>query len=449
VKSGICRILPRDWLVDLDMRLHLQDFSGHPFQVQLSRNLAARGHEVVHSYSSQYITGHGRLTLGPDDPASLRIHGIHAAAPMIKYSPLGRARFEFAYADAWRRSLEGEQFDVVVACNVPLFAMAKMRRYFAAHQQPWVFWHQDIYSAGMAAESSRRLPAPAARLTGRAFARAEIALVRDAAAVVAIGERFVHQYRRWGVRHDHVRVVPNWAPLDDLTPGERDNPWSIRQQLPTAPVRLMYAGTLGRKHNPLLLLELLDGCRDRGLDATLVVVSEGVGADDLALAAAGRDDVRILGYQPAEQLRDMLASADVMVALLEPDAAQFSVPSKVLSYLSAGRPTIALVPEGNPSAADVSKAGGFIGEPTQAGARAAADWLADVTLDPLGLAVLGEQARELAEERFDIDRIGTTFEQILQGAIGRPVRVHSSSGHRSFGHEPLLAVSSDGDGGMR
>jgi colanic acid biosynthesis glycosyl transferase WcaI len=252
----------------------------------------------------------------------------------------------------------------------------------------------------------------------------------------------VHQYRRWGVRHDHVRVIPNWAPLDELTPGERENDWSRGQQLPTGPIRLMYAGTLGRKHNPLLLLELLDACRARGLDANLMVISEGVGADDLAVAAAGRADVRILGYQPAEELSDVLASADVMVALLEPDAAQFSVPSKVLSYLSAGRPTIALVPDGNPSAADVSKAGGFIGPPTGDGARQAAAWLADVTIDPHGLAVLGERARALAEERFDIDQIGAQFEKILHGAAG----MTRSAG--APGHGALLAVSTDGDGGI-
>jgi colanic acid biosynthesis glycosyl transferase WcaI len=425
------------------MRLHVHDFSGHPFQVQLSRNLAARGHDVVHGYSSQYVTGRGRLSVTPSDPSSLRIEGIAAAVPMIKYAPLGRARFERAYADAWRRSLDGQHFDVVVACNVPLFAMAFMRRYFIARSQPWVFWHQDIYSAGMAAETSRLLPAPAARLSSRAFARAESALVRDASAVVAIGDGFVHQYRRWGVRHEHVRVIPNWAPLDELTPGDRDNAWSTRQRLPKAPIRLMYAGTLGRKHNPLLLLELLDSCRTNGLDATLIVISEGVGADDLARAAAGRDDVRILGYQPAEELSDVLASADVMLALLEPDAARFSVPSKVLSYLSAGRPTIALVPHGNPSAADVDKAGGFTAEPTRDGARAAAAWLAAVTVDPVGLAALGEQARALAEERFDIDRIGRQFEEILQQASGLPVRRTDDSRH-----EALLAVSRYGDGGL-
>lgn len=420
------------------MRLNLHDFSGHPFQAQLSRNLAARGHDVLHGFSSQYITGHGRLAVGAQDPSSLRFEGVSAAVPMVKYAPVRRARFELAYADAWCRHLEREQFDVVVACNVPLLAMAKMRRYFADRRQPWVFWHQDIYSAGMAAEASRRLPAPAARSAARAFAKAESALVRDADAVVAIGPAFLDQYRRWGLRSDHVSVIPNWAPLDELVPGERNNGWAAAHQLPREPIRLMYAGTLGRKHNPLLLLELLDGCLARGLDAVLIVVSEGVGADDLAAAAAGRRDVRILGYQPAEELSDVLASADVMVALLEPDAARFSVPSKVLSYLAAGRPTIALVPDGNPSADDVRMAGGFVAAPTKTGARESVSWLDAVATDPFALVALGRRARALAIDRFDIDLVGSRFEELLQDATHLPKAPRRGT---------LLGVSSDGDGG--
>ena len=114
------------------MRVNLHDFSGHPFQAQLARNLAARGHEVLLGYSSQYITGHGRLEVGPEDPPTLRMEGLTADVPMVKYSPLGRTRFELAYADAWRRRLAAEKFDVVVACNVPLFALARMRRFFSS-----------------------------------------------------------------------------------------------------------------------------------------------------------------------------------------------------------------------------------------------------------------------------------------------------------------------------
>jgi colanic acid biosynthesis glycosyl transferase WcaI len=146
------------------------------------------------------------------------------------------------------------------------------------------------------------------------------------------------------------------------------------------------------------------------------VVSEGVGAEDLAAAAVGRDDVRILGFQPAEELGDVLASADVMVALLEPEAAQFSVPSKVLSYLSAGRPTIGLVPAGNPAADDIQEAGGCVAEPTLDGARAAATWLSEINHDPESFALLGKKARALAEQRFDIRAITDTFDIVLEHA---------------------------------
>jgi glycosyltransferase involved in cell wall biosynthesis len=198
----------------------------------------------------------------------------------------------------------------------------------------------------------------------------------------------------------------------------------------------MYAGTLGRKHNPLLLLELLDQVKSRGVDATLIVISEGVGADDLRAAAGERADVRILDYQPAEQLSDVLASADVMVALLEPDAAQFSIPSKVHSYLCAGRPIIALVPEGNPAAEAVAQAGGFVAHPTVVGARSAGNWLAGVAHDRGALADLGARARALAVAEFDIDVISARFDEILHAAAGqrsRLVRAGKDGGNTTGG----------------
>jgi glycosyltransferase involved in cell wall biosynthesis len=398
------------------MRLNVHDFSGHPFQVQLSRELAARGHQVLHGYSAQFVTGRGRLDVDRADPDTLRIEGVYAQRPMVKYSPIGRTRFEMDYAVAWQAELEREHFDVVVACNIPLFSLARMRRFFAQRNQPWVLWHQDLYSLGVGAEADRRLPRALAGAVGSGAQRLERAQVTDATGVVAITDAMLDQYRRWGVDRNDVNVIPNWAPLDDITPGERDNDWSRENRLPVDAVRLMYAGTLGRKHNPLLLLELLDAAKARGINAVLVVASEGVGADDLAAAAGSRPDVRMVGYQPAQRFSEMLASADAVVALLEPDAAKFSVPSKVLSYLSAGRPIIALVPAGNPAAADVEQVGGFVGTPTSAGAAAAAAWLEATASNRSGLRQIGHRSRALAEQRFDITRIGDSFEQVLRTA---------------------------------
>jgi glycosyltransferase involved in cell wall biosynthesis len=401
------------------MRVNVHDYSGHPFQVQLSRELAARGHEVLHNYAAQYVSGHGRLTCTPDDPPTLRIEPVHARSPLVKYSPLRRIRFELDYAGAWQDMLDREPFDVVVSCNVPLFAVARMRRYFERRRQPWVFWHQDIYSLAIGAEATRRLPGPLATAARRAVEAMEARQVGSADGVVAITDAMTAQYRAWGLPASHAAVIPNWAPIDDIAPVARDNAWVAENGLPEGPLRLLYAGTLGRKHNPLLLLQMLDGIRARGVDAMLVVASEGEGADDLAAAAGERADVRVVGYQPAERFSEVLSSADAVVALLEPDAGRFSVPSKVLSYLSAGRAILALLPADNPAADDVRAAGGYVGPPDAAGAVGAADWIVRTTKDPAALEGIGLRARALAEDRFDIARIADRFEQAFERAAGR------------------------------
>jgi glycosyltransferase involved in cell wall biosynthesis len=392
------------------MRVNLHDFTGHPFQVQLARALAARGHDVLHLYAGQYVTGRGRLDVTSDDPKSLRIEPLNACLPMRKYSPVGRIRFELAYAAAWRERLAGEQFDVVITANAPLVVLSRMLRYLA--RGPWVLWHQDITSLAVSAEAARKLPRPGAAALARIAQRLERAHVRAADAVVAIGEHFLVQYRSWGLATGHVRVIPNWAPLEDVTPGERENAWAQRNQLSPDGLRLLYAGTLGRKHNPRLLLDILDRVQATGTDAHLVVCSEGAGADELAAAAGERPDVRVLGFQPADDLRDMLASADIVLALLEKDASMFSVPSKVLTYLAAGRPIVGLMPADNPAAADIAESGGYTADPDRAGAQAAAAWI--VTAAGTGrLDAIGAAARALAEERFDIDRITDQFEAVL------------------------------------
>jgi colanic acid biosynthesis glycosyl transferase WcaI len=423
-------------LVGVLVRVHVHDHSGHPFTVQMSGHLAAQGHEVVHGYSAQFESPHGRLEVGADDPAELRIQALSAGVAFAKYSPVQRTRYELSYARAWQRHLHEQPADVVVACNVPLFTLSRMRRYFARHKQPWVLWHQDIYSRAIADEAARALPALAAGLARQRLYRMERSQVAGAGAVLAIGEDFVREYERWGLSTTHVHVLPNWAPIDEILPGQRDNGWAQRHGLPQDALRLMYAGTIGRKHNPMLLVELLDAVQAAGVEADLTVVSEGEAADDLAAATTGRRDVRILPFQPVDELSDVLASADVCVALLEPAAAQFSVPSKVLSYLCAGRPTIGLVPERNAAAEDIAQTGGFVASPSSEGAMLAAGWVASIWDDPAKRVEIGARARARAVDRFDIGRIGAEFEKVLcevvAGDPASPGRRHGRSGQRSY-----------------
>lgn len=417
------------------MKIRVHDFSGHPFQAELSRELAHRGHAVEHVSCDQYVSGKGHLQRLDDDAPTLSFAGMRLGLPFEKYSPITRIRYEARYGKAWIRRSKDVPSEVTIASNVPLISHFRWAVWARLRRHPWIFWHQDIYSAGLGDEARNKLPRPLAALAARVFDRMERYCARTAAHVVAIGDGFTGTYRRWGVDPGRVSVIPNWAPLGKIFPTERDNPRSADLFGDDATLRLVYAGTIGRKHNPQLLVELLDRAAARGVKVSLTVVSEGDAAADLAQVAVERPelDLRVLPFQPADDLPYVLGASDVLVALLEPDATAFSIPSKVLSYMAAGRPILGLMPTDNPAAQDILASGGCVAEPTPEGAGQAAEWLATLAGDPAAVAQAGRRAREIAEEKFEVGAITARFDAILAAAEAGAVP----------------AVDSDGDAGRQ
>lgn len=395
------------------MRLHVHDFSGHPFQVELSRALARLGDEIQHSYCSQYVSGKGTMSRCADDPESLSITAVRGSVRFEKYHPMKRAVFEVVFArDLWT-VLKAGRPDAVVLCNAPLMTTYLLALMFRRRRILWIYWHQDIYSMGMRDELARKFPSRVAKALAAPFFRMERSCVRRAGSVVAIDEVFRDQYREWGIDTGHVTVVPNWAPLDEIVPVDRDNDWARDLELPKDRFRILYSGTLGRKHNPLLLLRLLRSLVVRGVDAHLTVVSEGDGVEQLRVDAGDDERVTVLGFQPAERLSEVLSSADVLVVILEPEASRFSIPSKVLSYLAAGRPIVGLMPHDNAAANAIQAVGSLTSRPDDGGVDDIADQLESLAADPDRRTRLGAESRAYAEREFDVDRVSRQFRNLL------------------------------------
>jgi glycosyltransferase involved in cell wall biosynthesis len=418
-------------VADRPASIQVHDFSGHPFQAELSRELAGRGLTVEHAFSTQYTSGKGVLEHRPGDPETLTFQAIETPSRFEKYSLVRRLAFERSFAAAWIDQLTRKRPDLVIACNVPLFALHRFSRFARRTGLPYVLWHQDVFSLALSEELDRRLwqvpllHRPIVRTGSRVVTRLEREIVAGARRVVAIDRAFVRQYEAWDLDTSHVEVIPNWAPVHEIVPQERDNAWAEANLGRKEPLRLLYAGTLGRKHNPLLLVELIDRLRERGIDAELTVISEGEGAALLAEEATKRPAitgfVRLLPFQPAERLSQVLSSGDVLVALLEPGASTFSIPSKVLSYLAAGRPVLGIMPADNPAAIDIEEVGGCVVQPDHDGVSAAAEWLATLSADPARMTELGVRSRELAVERFGIEGIAKRFIEVIDGTTSEVV----------------------------
>ena len=125
------------------------------------------------------------------------------------------------------------------------------------------------------------------------------------------------------------------------------------------------------------------------------------------------DSLLVNPYQPYEEISNVLGTADVLVANLEPDAGIFSVPSKVLAYHCAGRPMLIAVPEENLAAKIVTDNGsGLVGNPSDTNlfCRNAES----LYQDHRNRAEMGRKAQSYAMNNFDIGKISDHFEEIIQ-----------------------------------
>lgn len=397
------------------MRIVVHDYAGHPFQVQLSRELAGRGHDVVHLHCAEYTTGKGALERQAEDPAGFDVRGVSIGEPLQKYSMTKRIPQETKYAKRLFREVSAFRPDAVISSNNPLFSQRSFMRKARGAGWPIVFWQQDIYSFAMRDVAARKLPVIGG-FVGNRFVALEKRLLRQSDAVVVISDDFLPTLLEWGVSTQKSHVIENWAPLDEIGPGSQDNPWSRRHGLENKTV-FLYSGTLGLKHNPELLLQLALRMRDRD-DVRVVVNSEGLGADWLREHASQHDlpNLKMLGFQSYEDLPDVLATASVVIAILEREAGVYSVPSKVLTYHCAGRPILASIPKENLAARIIaSNNSGLVVPPGDV--EAFVDAAAQLLEDPERMRQSSRAARSYAERTFDIGRIGDEFERILRSVV--------------------------------
>jgi colanic acid biosynthesis glycosyl transferase WcaI len=392
------------------MRILVHDYPGQPFQPQLSRHLARLGHEVQHVFFADFQAPRGALTPRADDPPTFSIRGLSLGKPFEKYNFFKRVFQEIAYGRLLAEAIGAFKPDVALAGNAPLDIQAISTKYCRRHGIPLVYWHQDIYSVAIDKILRRKFPVIGA-LIGARYIALEKWLLRSSDHVVTITEDFLPILTEWGIPRERITVIENWAARENLTAAPRDNAWAREHGLADKLV-FLYSGTLGLKHNPDLLLKLAQRYRDRP-DVRVVVNSEGLGSDWLREKGAGLGSLLLLPFQPFERLPEVLATGDVLISVLEPDAGIFSVPSKVLTYLSAGRPVLGAIPAENLAARMIMRnEAGLIVPPDDTSAfLSAAGKLAD---DPGLRARLGKNALDYATKTFDIDAITARFSGLLE-----------------------------------
>ena len=366
--------------------------------------------DVLHLHCGSFRTGKGAVD--DDDIDGLRIEAIALSREFARYSPWTRFRQEREYGLKASARVREFRPDVVLSANTPLLAQKRLLSETKRLGSRFVFWQQDILGIGDS-KSPRAALRTVRNGDRQPLHRAgTLALAVRSDAVAVISDGFLPTLEQLRIPTDKIYVIENWAPIDELPLRPRANEWARQQGLVDKRV-VLYSGTLGLKHDPEAIVQLARHLSDQD-DVEVVVVSEGRGADWLRRRREEErlSNLRLLPFQPYAELPNVLASGDVLLTLLEADAGAFSVPSKVLSYLCAGRALLAAVPSDNLAAEVVRRSGGgVLVEPGDEGGLVAN--ATRLLADAGRREALGRQARRYAEENFDVAGIGDKFEAIL------------------------------------
>ncbi|MDI9409531.1 MAG: glycosyltransferase family 4 protein [Candidatus Pacebacteria bacterium] len=404
------------------MKILIHDFAGHGYSLSLSRQLAFRGHRVLHLYCADYPSPHGDL--GGESVAGLTVEAIACDGAYRRPSPMRRLRDDRAYARLL--AARGAEFkpEVILGGNGPLAAQSALIGLARRQGIPFVYWLQDLYGLAVTSLARERLGWLVGGLLGWCFKIWEGRLWRKSAAIIAISSDFTAALTRAAIPMERVTIIQNWADLAAfaaVSPAAVDS-WKESQGL-TGQRLILYAGTLGFKHDPQVLVRLAAALANypressTDLGVTLVVATEGRGRAILEgeKQALGLTRLHLLDYVPAAEFATLLAAAEFGLVILAESAGAYSMPSKSLSYAAAGRAILAELPRGNLVARLVEQAGmGEVVSPDSGDelARRVFDWLDQPRL----VADYGRNGRAYAEQAFAMDGIADRFERILVGS---------------------------------
>jgi colanic acid biosynthesis glycosyl transferase WcaI len=393
------------------MHILLNDYGGYAFAIDLSTALARHGHQVTHVYTS--ASGSPQGDFAPRDEKVRVINIPISANPKNDF--LRRWAAERSYGSQVAQLISEQMPDVVLAANTPLEALRLIFCSCHRNRIPFVLWWQDILSLAMESILSRRLGI-VGRMIGRSYRRLEKYVLRHADAVIAVTPDFLDVLTSWKLTTHHVVVIPNWAPLEKLPVLPKENDFARRHDLLDKFV-VLYAGTLGMKQNPQ---SLADAAKYLACDPAirLVVISDGVGMSLLNREKERRrlDNLLLLPLQPFDQLPVVLATGDLHLVLLQPDAGRFCVPSKVWSSFCAARPLLLVIPPDNYAARVTTEIEAGVVVSTD-DSKQLAETILRLKVDPIMREWFGSNGRRYAEKHFAVELITTRFESVLSSVV--------------------------------
>lgn len=399
-----------------------QHFWPESFRINdVAQSLRAAGHRVTvltgqPNYPGGVVfPGYRAASTGVERLGDIDVHrvplyprGAHSARRLaLNYLSF---IFSSAIVGAWR--LRGQRFDVVfVYASSPLLQAIGATALARLKGCAVVTWVQDLWPQSLEATGyihNPRLLGIVSTVVRSIYKRQDLLLVQS--------HGFMAPVRKLAPAALEVRVHPN--PSED-SPDDHE-PAALQLALG---FNIVFAGNLGKAQALDAVLDAAGLLRDLP-DVRFVLVGSGQRSDELAAAARnkGLSNVLLPGRYAPQQMPAILAQAQaLLVSLNDNPAMALTVPSKVQSYLAAGKPVIAAL--NGEGARVVAEAGAGLICPAADGAALAQAVRRLHALPAAARTAMGEAGRRYHDEHYAPAVLTPRLVTHLQDAI----RLHRDS----------------------
>ena len=404
---------------------------------QLAARLARDGHEVTaiapfpNRPGGQLFPGYCR-SLRSTSTESSGYRLVRCASWLVgkRRRSLDRIleNITFGLSSAWAAFRQGRP-DVLIVETWPLFAVQFAALLAAWWGIPFLYYIKDVYPE--AAEKAEIIPENGrlARLCRAWDAR----LCRAAAKIIVISEGMYELMASTrAVPPERLVMIRDWKDVEEFPQHALENAWRREQNIVPGSFIALFGGTMGHVSGADILVDTAALLHARE-DVLMLCVGEGVRKHGMLHDARrrGLDNIRFLPFQPAERVPEVQAAANVTLLTVHPVSSDSSFPSKLISYLAAGRPVVCSAPQDSGASRMVREAeAGLVVRPGDAAALAAA--ILRLAANPDACARMGASARRYFETHFTLDRAHLQFRHLLGEFTSDPKARQSTTAQPAF-----------------
>ena len=251
----------------------------------------------------------------------------------------------------------------------------------------------------------------------------EFAAYGGAAGASVLCRAFEEALVEHGYPGDRIRLIRSPIDIEQIRPAVNDGTFRRRYGISPDAFVILHAGSMGKKQG---LMNVVDAAQ-AGIANGVLWVFVGDGEDKSSLVDAVKRrgleaHVRFVPFQRDDELAAMFAAADVLLLNQLRTVKDTVIPSKLLTYMSAGRPVIAAVNTSSQGAEILREADGgrLVAPEDKRALAAAAAWF--MALPPEEMKAYGARNRAYAEAHFDQRKILAAHEEFMFGCDGAAVR---------------------------